>query len=85
MITIKVTSSFLVGGKIAQPGDIVEVTNSEAKDLLHRDMATLATADDLPEDEAVDETFIDGTDEATDDVVDEGDVGDQKPKPGKKK
>lgn len=46
MITIKVTSSFMVGGEIAKPGEIVEVTNAEAKDLLHRGMAELATADD---------------------------------------
>lgn len=48
MVAIKVTSAFMVGGEIARPGEIVEVTNAEAKDLLHRGMAVLATADDEP-------------------------------------
>ena len=48
MVAVKVTSAFMVGGEIARPGEIVEVTNSEAKDLLHRGMAVLATAEDEP-------------------------------------
>ena len=48
MVAVKVTSAFMVGGEIARPGEIVEVTNSEAKDLLHRGMAVLATEEDEP-------------------------------------
>ncbi len=45
-VTLKVTSAFMVGGNIARAGDLVEVTVGEAKDLLHRGKATLATAAD---------------------------------------
>ena len=47
-VFLKVSSSFLVGGEIAKPGDVVNVPEAEAKDLLHRGKATLATADDEP-------------------------------------
>lgn len=45
-ITLKVTSAFLVGGEIARPGELVEVSTSEAKDLLSRGKAVPATEDD---------------------------------------
>lgn len=47
-ITIKVTSAFCVRGDIAMPGTLVEVAVDEAKDLLHRGKAELATEDDAP-------------------------------------
>ena len=47
-IALKVTSAFLVGGEVATPGEIVEVTVSEAKDLLQRGKAVLAVAEDAP-------------------------------------
>lgn len=52
-VFLKVTSAFLVGGKIAKVGDVVEVDESDAKSLLHRGKATLAVvekADPQPED-----------------------------------
>ena len=45
-VFLKVSSAFLVGGTIAKTGEIVEVSEGEAKDLLQRGKATLATADD---------------------------------------
>lgn len=48
-VFLKVSSAFLVGGTIAKTGEIVEVSESEAKDLLQRGKATLATAADAPE------------------------------------
>lgn len=53
-VFLKVSSAFLVGGAIAKTGEIVEVTESEAKDLLQRGKATLATASDAPEQAADD-------------------------------
>lgn len=44
-VTLKVTSAFLVGGALARPGELVEVTVSEAKDLLARGKAELATVE----------------------------------------
>lgn len=48
-VFLKVSSAFLVGGTIAKTGEIVEVSEGEAKDLLQRGKATLATAADAPE------------------------------------
>lgn len=48
-IWLKVTSAIVVGGEIAMPGELIEVTQAEAKNLLHRGKAELATAEDLPE------------------------------------
>ena len=43
-VWLRVSSAFLVGGKIARPGDPpVEVEESVARSLLHRGKATLAT------------------------------------------
>ncbi len=47
-VMLKVTSAFLVGGELARSGEVVEVTTAEAKDLLHRGKAVLATAADEP-------------------------------------
>lgn len=48
-VFLKVSSAFMVGGHIAKSGEIVEVSEGEAKDLLQRGKATLATAADAPE------------------------------------
>lgn len=48
-VFLKVSSAFMVDGQIAKAGDIVEVSEGDAKDLLHRGKATLATASDAPE------------------------------------
>ena len=48
-VFLKVSSAFMVGGHIAKAGEIVEVSEGEAKDLLQRGKATLATAADAPE------------------------------------
>jgi hypothetical protein len=48
-VFLKVSSAFLVGGHIATVGEIVEVSEAEAKDLLQRGKASLATAHDAPE------------------------------------
>lgn len=42
-VWLRVSSAFLVGGKIARAGDIVEVEESVARSLLHRGKASLAT------------------------------------------
>ncbi len=55
-VFLKVTSAFLVAGEIAKVGEIVEVSHGEAKDLLQRGKAVLATADDAPAVEAAEET-----------------------------
>lgn len=47
-VFLKVCSAFMVGGQIAKIGDIVEVNETDAKDLLHRGKAILATAADVP-------------------------------------
>lgn len=47
-VTLKVTSAFTIGGDIARPGELVEVTVSEAKDLLQRGKAVLAVEADAP-------------------------------------
>ena len=41
-VMLKVTSAFFIGGKMARPGDVVEVTTSDARDLLNRGKARLA-------------------------------------------
>lgn len=43
MITLRVTSAFWVGGEMAKPGELVDVSDAEARDLLSRGVA------DLPE------------------------------------
>lgn len=50
-VFLKVSSAFLVGGQLAKAGEIVEVTGTEAKDLLARGKATVATVADSPEDQ----------------------------------
>ena len=50
-VFLKVSSAFLVGGQLAKAGEIVEVTSTEAKDLLARGKATVATVADAPADQ----------------------------------
>lgn len=69
-VFLKVSSAFLVGGQIAKTGEIVEVTEAEAKDLLQRGKATLATANDAPE-----QTADEAEQAATDEQVDAKPVG----------
>ncbi len=68
-VFLKVCSAFMVSGQIAKIGDIVEVSETDAKDLLHRGKAILATAadgtdsehnSDIPEQEAADAEQPDG-------------------------
>lgn len=47
-VFLKVSSAFLVGGSLAKKGEVVEVTNAEAKDLLARGKAVVATERDAP-------------------------------------
>lgn len=51
-ISLRVTSAFVVSGEIAKIGDRVEVTEAEARSLLHRGKAVLVTGSDLPAQEA---------------------------------
>lgn len=44
--TLKLTSCIAVGGELVRAGELVEVTDAEARDLLSRGKAVLATADD---------------------------------------
>lgn len=44
---LKVVSAFAIDGEICRRGEIVEVSDHEAKDLLGRGKAVLATEDDL--------------------------------------
>lgn len=41
-VLLKVTSAFFVGGRMARPGDVVEVPAADARDLLNRGKARLA-------------------------------------------
>lgn len=47
-VMLKVTSAFFIGGRMARQGDVVEVPTADAKHLLHRGKAVLATAADEP-------------------------------------
>ncbi len=75
-VFLKVSSAFLVGGTIAKTGEIVEVSEGEAKDLLQRGKATLATADDAPQQPADEskQTDQDAEQEADTAEQDTGDV-----------
>jgi hypothetical protein len=50
-VHLVVTSAFMLAGDMAVEGDIVEVTNAEARDLLERGKARVATAEDGVQDE----------------------------------
>ncbi len=51
-VFLVVTSAFVLAGDIAKAGEIVEVTDGEARSLLRRGMARVATAEDgIPADE----------------------------------
>lgn len=45
-ITLKLTAAIVIGGVLCRPGALVEVTESEAKDLLRRGKAVVATEAD---------------------------------------
>lgn len=45
-VTLKLTAAIVVAGQVLRPGSLVEVTESEAKDLLRRGKAVVATAAD---------------------------------------
>lgn len=47
-IFLRVMVPFMVSGEMAREGEIVEVTESEAKNLLHRGKAALAVENDAP-------------------------------------
>jgi len=47
-ILLKVTSALWIGGSIAKAGEIIEVSYTEAKDLLGRGKAVLADDADAP-------------------------------------
>lgn len=48
-VSLKVTSAFLVDGRIARVGEIVEVSYADAKDLLHRGKAVVAVVEQSAE------------------------------------
>lgn len=50
-VYLVVTSAFVLAGDIVTEGEIVEVTNAEARDLLGRGKARVATEEDRPADE----------------------------------
>jgi hypothetical protein len=52
-VFLLVTSAFMVDGQIAKAGEVVEVSNTEAKDLLNRGKAKLATIDAAQLEDAV--------------------------------
>lgn len=54
-VTLKLTSTIAIGGQVIKPPSLVEVTRSEAKNLLRRGKAILATIEDV---EAIE---VDGT------------------------
>ena len=45
-VYLVVTSAFVLAGEIAKPGELVEVSDSEARDLLNRGKARPATEED---------------------------------------
>jgi hypothetical protein len=47
-VTLKLTSAIAMDGEIYRAGSLVEVTDADARNLLHRGKAVLATADDIP-------------------------------------
>lgn len=44
---LKITSAVAIAGHIAKPGEIVDLVGAEARDLLARGKAELATEDDV--------------------------------------
>ena len=76
-VFLKVSSAFLVGGHIATVGEIVEVSEAEAKDLLQRGKASLATAHDAPEQEHQEpEQTGDETEQTGDEAEQQGEQAD---------
>lgn len=58
--TLKLTHAIVVAGEVITPGNLIDVVESEAKDLLRRGKAVLADENDAPRaastEEAADET-----------------------------
>ena len=83
-VFLKVSSAFLCGGAIAKKGEVVEVSNVEAKDLLARGKAVVATESDAPVEKAPARVALveDETPVVENDAVVEGDqpVVEDKPK-----
>lgn len=50
-VFVKITSSVAISGKIVRPGEIVELGESDAKGLLRRGKAVVATDSDMPQKE----------------------------------
>jgi hypothetical protein len=48
-VFLKLTAAIVIAGEIAKAGEIVEVSSTEAKDLLNRKKAELATEADMPQ------------------------------------
>jgi len=44
-ISLKLTSAIAIGGAIVKAGEVIEVSETEAKSLLHRGKAVLAVLD----------------------------------------
>lgn len=65
-IFLVLTACIVIGGDICRPKSVVEVTEGEARDLLHRRKARLATEKDLPEGVTLDS---DGDQDAQDDAT----------------
>ena len=64
-VFLVVITAFMLAGEVALPGEVVEVTTAEARDLLDRGKARVATADDelsLEETDGEDGTFADEPD-----------------------
>lgn len=53
---LKLTSAVAFGGVISKAGDLVEASEAEAKNLLHRGKAVLATAEDGVEQDGEDDS-----------------------------
>ena len=51
MAKVKVTSAFSVDGKVARPGDVVELPSTDAYAMVHRGKAVMIDADYDDEDD----------------------------------
>lgn len=43
-VSLKISSAVIIGGKLVKAGEVIEVSGGDAKDLLHRGKAKLATS-----------------------------------------
>lgn len=77
----------MIGGDIAKAGEIVEVTTAEAKDLLARGKAVVATADDAGDAKPKHSQATEAEEEAEAEAEEEAEVAEaevSKPARGKK-